>query len=62
MLVPVRVEYVYEIRGRTTRVKVHSNLKTPLPVPGQPDCEITSVSAVLEDGQITETESHLRFK
>ncbi|MBW8371509.1 MAG: hypothetical protein K0M66_11160 [Thiobacillus sp.] len=62
MIVPARVEYVYELSSRTTRIKVHSNLKEPLPVPGQPDCRILGVGAVLEDGIITEIESHVWIK
>jgi hypothetical protein len=62
MLDPVRVEYVYDLSSRTTRIKVYSNLKEPLPVPGQPDCQILSVGAVMEDGHITEMESHVWMK
>ena len=62
MIVPARVEYVYELSSRTTRIKVHSNLKQPLPLPGQPDCRILGVSAVMEDGHITEIESHVWMK
>ena len=62
MIVLVRIEYVYELASRTTRIKVYSNLKAPLPVPGQPDCQILGVSAVMEDGQITEIESHVWMK
>ena len=59
MIVPARVEYVYELSTRTTRVKVHADLTQPLPVPDHPDCQVRSVSAVLEDGAIVETESHV---
>jgi hypothetical protein len=62
MLNPVRVEYVYDLSSRATRVKVYSNLKEPLPVPGQRGCQILSVGAVLEDGHITEIESHVWMK
>ena len=62
MIVPARVEYVYDLFSRTARIKVYSNLKAPLPVPGQPDCQILGVSAVMEDGQITEIESHVWMK
>lgn len=62
MIVPARVEYVYELSSRATRIRVHSNLKQPLPVPRQPDCQILSVSAVMEDGHITEIESHVWIK
>ncbi len=62
MLVPVRVEYVYELADRAMRIKVYSNLTAPLPVPGQDDCRILGVSAVMEDGSITEIESHVWMK
>jgi hypothetical protein len=62
MIVPVRVEYVYELSDRAMRIKVYSNLKQPLAVPGQPDCQILGVSAVMEEGVITEIESHVWMK
>jgi hypothetical protein len=62
MLIPARVEYVYELSNRTTRIKVYSDLKEPLAVPDQPDCKVLGVSAVLEDGIITEIESHVWIK
>lgn len=61
-LTPVRIEYVYELSSRTMRIKIHSNLKEPLPVPGQLDCQILSVGAEMEDGHITEIESHVWLK
>jgi len=62
MLVPVRVEYVYELADRAMRIKIYSNLNAPLPVPGQDDCRILGVSAVMEGGSITEIESHVWMK
>lgn len=62
MIVPARVEYAYELSSRTTRIRVYSNLKESLPVPGQSDCRILSVGAVMEDGHITEIESHIWMK
>jgi len=62
MIVPARVEYVFDLFSRTTRIKVYSNLKTPVPVPGQTECQIQGVSAVMEDGHITEIESHVWMK
>jgi len=61
-LVPIRIEYVYELSSRTTQVKVYSNLKAPLPVPGRGDCQVMAVSTVMEDGHITEIESHVWVK
>ncbi|MDO9467078.1 MAG: hypothetical protein Q7J36_07235 [Thiobacillus sp.] len=62
MIVPVRIEYVYELADRAMRIKIYSNLNAPLPVPGQDDCRILGVSAVMEDGSITEIESHVWMK
>ena len=62
MIIPVRVEYVYELSSRTTRVKIYSSLKTPMAVPGRPDCQVRSVSTVMEGGKIIEIESHIWMK
>ena len=62
MIVPVRVEYVYALSSRTTRIQVYSNLKQPLTVPGQTGCQILGVNAVMEEGHITEIESHVWMK
>jgi len=62
MIVPARVEYVYDLFSRTTRIVVYSNLKAPIPVPGQPGCQILGVSALMEDGHITEVKSHIWMK
>ena len=58
MIVPVRVEYVYDLASRTTRVKVYSTLKTPLQVPKR-ECKIRALGAIMEDGRIVEIESHI---
>lgn len=60
MLIPVRVEYVYELNSAIPRVKVYSELKEAMPVPGQENCELRGVSAILDaDGRIIETEAHI---
>lgn len=60
MISPVRVEYVYELDVARPRVKVYSELRQPMPVPGQEDCRIHGVGAVLDtDGTIIETEAHV---
>ena len=60
MLTPIRVEYVYELTNAIPRIKVYSELKTPLPVPAQADCKIRGVSAILNaDGRIVETQAHI---
>ena len=60
MLIPVRVEYVYELSSVIPVVKVYSKLKQPLFVPGQDSCKLLGVSAILnDDGSIIETEAHI---
>jgi hypothetical protein len=60
MLIPVSVEYVYELTSATPRVKVYSKLKQPMPVPGQESCKLRGVSAILDaEGRIIETEAHI---
>jgi len=62
MIIPARVEYVYELSSRTTRIRIHSKLKEPMPVPNQPDCQVRSVTVEFEGGNIIETESHVWFR
>ncbi|HWR76701.1 MAG TPA: hypothetical protein VN283_05785 [Thiobacillus sp.] len=62
MITPTHVEYVYELSSRKTRVKIHSTLKEPMPVPDHPDCQVLSVSAVIDGGNIFEIESHVWIK
>lgn len=60
MLIPVRVEYVYELANAKPRIKVYAEFKQPMPVPGQSDCQVRGVSAVLDDaGSIVEVEIHV---
>lgn len=60
MLTPVRVEYVYELDSAIPRIKVYSELKVSMPVPGQKNCKFRGVSVILDaDGRIIETEAHI---
>lgn len=58
MIVPRRVEYVYDLASRALLVKVYSSLKTPLPVPER-ECKILALGAIMQDGRIVEIESHI---
>lgn len=58
-IVPVRVEYIYQIGSGATEIKVYSELKEPMIVPGQPGAKVLGVRSVLEGGKIVETESHV---
>lgn len=59
MITPVRVEYIFELSSRTRKVNIYSDLTEPMPVPGQQDCRVGGVSAILDDGHIVETQSHV---
>ena len=60
MLIPVRVEYVYELSNSEQRVKIYSELKQPMPVPNQQDCKLRAISVILDaDGHIIETVAHI---
>lgn len=60
MLIPIHVEYVYKLDSVIPRIKVYSQLKQPIPVPGQTSCNIKGVSAILNNnGSIIETEAHI---
>jgi hypothetical protein len=60
MITPLRVEYVYELRNSSQRIKVYSQLIEPLPVPGQNNCQIRGISAHVDKyGNIVDTEVHI---
>lgn len=61
-IIPVRVEYVYEIASEAMEISVFSNLKVHMPVPNQPGAVVHSVNSVIQDGKIVETESHVWLK
>jgi hypothetical protein len=61
MLVPLRVEYVYELDSAVPTIKVYSRLKNPISVPGSDTCKVYSLGATLDaNGTIVEIESHVR--
>ena len=60
MLIPVRVEYVYELNSAMPTVKVYSELKEPMSVPVLENSRIRGVSAIVDaDGHIIETGAHI---
>lgn len=60
MLVPIRVENIYEIKSGLSSWKIYSELEPPMEVAGQVCCKIIGVGAVLDpEGGILETEIHL---
>lgn len=60
MIIPVRVEYQYELETGSSQVTVYSDLKQTLPVPGRDDCYLGGISATLDrHGTIIETLGHI---
>lgn len=63
MITPLRVEYTYELDSVVPVISVYSELKTPMAVPNDKDCEVRGVSAVLDnDGRIVEAKAHIWTK
>jgi len=53
MLVPIRVEYIYELNSAISSIKVYSEFKQPMLIQGQECCKIRGVKATLDaDGHI----------
>ena len=60
MLIPSKVEYVYELDSTRKTIRVYSKLKQPMPLPGRQDCKVRAVSSTLDgDGHIVDTEAHV---
>ena len=60
MLLPQRVEYSYALEDPFPVLKVYSELKQPLEVPGHENCEVRAVSVILDDqGHIIESKAHV---
>lgn len=63
MLIPVHVDYIYQINDQVPRIKVYSRLKNPMRIPEQGNNFFTGVCAVLDMfGEIVETEAHISMK
>jgi hypothetical protein len=63
MLIPVRVEYVYELDSAVPTIKVYSKLKDPMSVPGHDNCKVKGISVTLDaNGGIIKIESHVGFE
>jgi hypothetical protein len=60
MIVPVRIEYVYDVETADIQVTVYSRLRRPIRVPDTEGCTVRAVGAVLSaDGHIVETTIHV---
>ena len=63
MLIPVHVDYVYQINDQVPRIKVYAKLKNPMRIPEQGNNIFTGVCAVIDlFGEIVETEAHINLK
>jgi len=63
MIVPTRVEFVYDLESATTVIQVYSRLKKPIRVPNREECEVRGVSAEMSaDGHIVDTAAHIWIK
>ena len=61
-IIPLKVEYSYQIASGTMEIKVYSNLKEPVAVPNQPGAEVRGICSIMDDGKIVQTESHIWIK
>jgi len=62
-LVPLRVEYVYDLNNAKPTIKVYSKLKEPMSVPGHENCKVKGIDATLNaNGEIVKIESHVEFE
>ena len=60
ILIPLRVEYVYELNGSQPTVKIYSELKRLTPVPLHDGIKLRGISAILnDDGHIIEIRAHV---
>lgn len=58
-VIPIRVEYIYQISSGTTEVWIYSHLKEPMLLPGQSKTKVLGVRSLMEGSRIVETESHV---
>lgn len=60
MIIPIHVEYIYELSSPIPNIRVYSKFKTPIIIPAQPNCKATAISATIStDGQIMSTTAHI---
>ena len=59
-LIPLRVEYVYELNGSPATVKIYSEVKKLIPMPEHEDIKLRGISAILDSsGHIVEIRVHV---
>ena len=61
MLIPLRVEYLYELDTLDVSVKIFATLSHPIAVPQLQGMNIFAVSAILDSqGDVTEVSAHVK--
>ena len=57
---PIRVEYVYELDQSTPMIMIYSEFTKPQSIPGQTDCSVKAISAVMDnEGRIVDSILHV---
>lgn len=63
LLVPVRVEYIYELDSLIPKIEIYSKLKKPIEIPDNANFKVHGISAVIDlHGTIIEIKSHVRVE
>lgn len=62
MIVPVNVQYIYDLGSPVPQISIYSKLKKAIPIPADPSCSAGGITAVLDhEGQIISTSVHVHF-
>ena len=60
ILIPLRVEYVYELNGSQPTVKIYSEIKKLIRIPGHEGIRLRGISAIIDGvGHIVEIRAHV---
>lgn len=59
MVLPTRIEYSYDLAGRSTDIRIHADLREPIVLSGGAGHRVRCISAAMKDGHIVEVESHV---
>ena len=58
-LIPTHVDYSYNLSNSVPVIKVHCQLKEPIPLPKQEGLFISSVTTIMENGSIIDSIAHV---
>lgn len=60
ILIPIRVEYVYELDGSMPTIKIYSEMRRSIPIPDHVGIKLRGISAFLDSvGRIIEVRAHV---